>query len=88
MPEDAFEAEWREFFMRGESIAIDGTPEAQITIASLYKNGIGVLKDIEKAMYWYTKAAEAGLVEAQYLLGELYYRYLIMNENSKQKAVN
>lgn len=90
MPEDASEAEWREFFILVESIAINGIfeaqPEAQITMAILYENGIGVLKDIEKAIDWYTKAAQEGLVEAQFLLGQLYDNYCYINENYKKKA--
>jgi TPR repeat protein len=90
MPEDASEAEWREFFILVESIAFNGNfetqPEARITMAILYENGMGVLKDIEKAIDWYTNAAEVGLVEAKYLLGELYDNYCYGNENYKQKA--
>jgi len=86
MPEYPSEAEWKELFIQVESIANDETPEAQMTIAKMYKEGLGVLEDIEKSISWYTKAAEAGLVEAQYLLGELYYRYFYIDENSKQKA--
>jgi TPR repeat protein len=85
MTEDAFEAEWREFFILVESIAINGNfeaqPDAQITMTILYENGMGVLKDIEKAIDWYTKCAELGLVEAQFLLGELY-----CNKNDKKLA--
>ncbi len=90
MPEDASEAEWMEFFILVESIAINGNleaqPEAQITMAILYENGMGVLKDIEKAIDWYTKAAQEGLVEAQFLLGQLYDNYCYINKNYKQKA--
>jgi TPR repeat protein len=90
MPEDASEAEWREFFMLVESIAINGNfeiqPEAQITIAILYENGVGVLKDIEKSIDWYTKAAERGLAEAQYLLGEFYDNHSYINERYQQKS--
>jgi TPR repeat protein len=90
MPEDASEAGWREFFMLVESIAINGNfetqPEAQITIAILYENGVGVLKDIEQAIDWYTKAAEEGVAQAQYLLGELYDNHSYINEKNQRES--
>jgi TPR repeat protein len=46
------------------NLSIVSTPEAQITIGTMYKDGLGVYQDIEKAISWYTKAAEVGLVEA------------------------
>ncbi|MGB2739426.1 MAG: tetratricopeptide repeat protein [Cognaticolwellia sp.] len=92
MPEEASEAGWREFFLLVESIAMNGNfetqSEAQMTIAILYENGVGVLKDIEKAIDWYIKAAELGLAEAQYLLGELYDNHCYINENYQQKSAN
>ena len=58
MLEDASEAEWMSFFILLESIAINGNLESKITMAILYENGMGVLKDIEKAIDWYKKAAQ------------------------------
>jgi TPR repeat protein len=38
----------------------------------MYANGKGVLKDDKQAVYWYQKAADQGLAEAQYNLGVMY----------------
>ena len=42
---------------------------AQYLIGVCYDNGIGVKEDIELAIDWYLKAAEQGVVEAQYDYG-------------------
>lgn len=39
----------------------------------VYEHGISVKKDYEKAVYWYTKAAEAGNVNAQLSLSDIYF---------------
>jgi TPR repeat protein len=39
-----------------------------------YVTGYGVSKDEKQAAYWYRRAAEQGLAEAQYSLGRLYAR--------------
>jgi len=88
--EGASDAEYREFFKLIESIVINKNveehPEAQMTMAILFENGMGVFKDIEKSIYWYTKAANQGLVEAQYLLGELYDNHCYIDEKYQQEA--
>lgn len=90
MQDKASEAEWKEFFILVKSIAInesfEAQPEVQMTMAILYENGMGVMKNIEKAIDWYTKAAERGLIEAQYLLGDLYDTYYYIDENYQQKS--
>ena len=40
----------------------------------MYANGIGVPEDDKEAVKWYRKAAEQGLVGAQYNLGQMYYK--------------
>ncbi|RIA87323.1 hypothetical protein C1645_878100 [Glomus cerebriforme] len=47
---------------------------AQNTLGNLYENGGHIEKTLEKAIYWYRKAAENGNYEAQFNLGQ-YYRY-------------
>lgn len=37
-----------------------GNPETQYKIATCYESGIGVKKDLDKALYWYQQAAEQG----------------------------
>jgi TPR repeat protein len=49
-----------------------GDVNAQFELAWLYANGLGTAKDLEKAAYYFTKAAEQGHVEAQNKLGQLY----------------
>jgi hypothetical protein len=45
--------------------------DEQFKFGMCYLNGDGVPKDIKKAEYWLTNAAEQNHVEAQYKLGEL-----------------
>jgi len=56
-----------------EELAGQGHVAAQLSLGSCYDNGFGVTHDEEKAVYWYTKAAEAGNVKAQQLLAYCYY---------------
>ena len=49
--------------------ADSGNAVAQYLIGVCYDNGIGVEVDIELAIDWYRKAAEQGVVEAQYDYG-------------------
>ena len=46
-----------------------GNAEDQLNLGAFYEYGIDVPKDEKKAFYWYTKAANQGLAEAQYSLG-------------------
>ena len=48
-----------------EELAGQGHVVAQLTLGSCYDNGDGVTRDEEKAIYWYTKAAEAAPGNAQ-----------------------
>ena len=45
---------------------------AQYTLGTCYAIGQGILKDYEKAVYWYTKSAEQGNADAQNKLGICY----------------
>jgi len=40
----------------------------------MYNNGKGVKQEFPEAMKWYRKAAEQGVVAAQYSLGTMYHR--------------
>jgi TPR repeat protein len=55
-----------------KAMAEKGHPKAQHVLGMLYQNGLGVEKDIKKAIYWLEKAAEQGLKEAESYLGHLY----------------
>jgi hypothetical protein len=53
--------------------AESGILDAQFTLAQMYEVGRkGVGMDLPLAFKWYTKAAEAGYVPAQYFLGGMY----------------
>lgn len=45
---------------------------AQTNLGFMYANGIGVIENKDKSIYWLTKAAESGYSEAYYILGTLY----------------
>ena len=63
-------------------------PNAQFLLGESYYYGKGVERNYAEAMRWYYKAAENGLVKAQYLLG-VFYRYgsrgLIRDESKAKK---
>jgi TPR repeat protein len=65
--------------------AINGNAEAQFELGVWYSHGIGVDKDYEVAVKWYTKAAEQGLFIAQFHLG-LCYHYGRGIEKDPEKA--
>ena len=50
--------------------AYAGDAEAQASVASVYKHGIRVAKDLDMAAAFYRKAAEQGHAEAQVALLE------------------
>lgn len=51
--------------------ARQGDAWAQLNLGAAYDNGIGVVRDVDKALFWYQKAAEQGLAEAQFNLAHL-----------------
>ncbi len=52
--------------------AEQGDPKAQNVMGTYYEGGNGAPKDYDRAIYWYSKAAEQGNSNAQYHLGVLY----------------
>src|SRR5882724_9959937 len=56
----------------GLETAAGARATAQYELASLYRQGLGVEKDVSKAAQWYQKAANQGLAAAQNNLGVLY----------------
>jgi len=67
--------EQREFdksFMLMLKSANNGNLEAQIDVGWMYKNGLGVLQDIDEAKKWYKKSALAGNDKAMHALGRMY----------------
>ena len=57
-----------------EKVAANGVPEAQQGLAILYREGVDVEKDLNKAFRWMKSAAEQELRLAQYNLGTHYAR--------------
>ena len=62
-------------------LAEAGMPEAQLNLGLLYQSGQGVDIDVEKAFYWYEKAASAGLAEAHLNLGMMYFEGLNVEQD-------
>jgi TPR repeat protein len=53
-------------------LAEQGNAIAQHNMARLYANGLGVPKDIDKALYWYDKSTAQGYAPAEFGLGLMY----------------
>lgn len=53
-------------------LAEKGYPLAECQIGYFYYEGLGVEKDLEKALYWTRRAAEHGDRDGQYNLAEFY----------------
>lgn len=54
-------------------LAEQGEGQAQMAVSLLYERGLGVARDIDKAMYWYEKAALRGDPMIQNELGLKYF---------------
>lgn len=55
-------------------LAESGHAKAQIYMGSIYDKGLGVERDLQKALYWFEQSAEQGGVKLQYDLGVRYQR--------------
>ncbi|MBI4005118.1 MAG: SEL1-like repeat protein [Gammaproteobacteria bacterium] len=60
--------------------AVEGDPQAQYQLATMYYEGKVIEKDYEQAFLWYRRAALQGNAEAQYNLGTMY----LMGEGIEQ----
>ncbi|HSC81350.1 MAG TPA: tetratricopeptide repeat protein [Chitinolyticbacter sp.] len=49
-----------------------GDPIYQFGLGLAYESGLGVPKDMKRAIHWYLTAAEQGYDKAQYRLGQIY----------------
>jgi hypothetical protein len=54
--------------------AKDGDPYSQFAIAVMYDDGVGKPQNFERALEWYRRSANGGLVDAQYMMGRFYGR--------------
>jgi TPR repeat protein len=68
----------------------NGDKEAIVSLGVCYEKGVGTEKNLEKAFYWYQKAAENGDDEAILNLNKVYtyylMKFLIVNINIFQLA--
>jgi uncharacterized protein len=53
-------------------IAEGGDARAQARMAEMYLSGMGVVRDLEQALFWSTKATDQGDARAEYLLASIY----------------
>ncbi len=51
--------------------AATGDALAQLNLGAAYDHGMGVTRDVDKAIEWYRKAADQGLAEAQFNLAHI-----------------
>lgn len=71
----AFDAgDYQTAFEEWRALAVAGDAEAQVALAGLYLDGIGVAPDAAVAARWYAQAAEQGEPVAQLNLGDFYAR--------------
>lgn len=65
--------DYAEAFSLYTQAANDGNSYSQCMLGYMYENGVGVTRDLDRAVSWYEKAAYQGLKEAQFNLGNMYY---------------
>ena len=68
-------------------LAEQGYPLAECQIGYFYYEGLGVEKDLEKALYWTRRAAEHGDRDGQYNLAEFYEDAIGWNEISNRLSI-
>lgn len=56
-----------------QPLAVQGNPEAQVTLGLMYEMGHGVDKNLDTAIQWYQSAADQGLSNVQHDLGVKYF---------------
>ena len=69
-----------------EPLANDGDARAMAMMGALYQMGSGVKPDLEKAVSWFTKAAEKGHPGAQFSLAMLYLDGSLGNPDAENGA--
>ena len=53
--------------------AVQNNPKAQYNLGLMYKNGIGVQKDLNEALGWFILGSNNGHMLSKYALGLMYY---------------
>lgn len=69
--DDPDEVVAREVFAESEASAATGDAVAQYTLGWCHEQGFGAPKDLRKALYWYTTAAESGDADAEACVARL-----------------
>ncbi|MFH1157273.1 MAG: tetratricopeptide repeat protein [Pseudomonadota bacterium] len=59
-----------------EKRAYQGVPEAEHDLATLYASGRLVAQNYNRAVYWFSRAADGGVANAHYNLGVIYHQGL------------
>ena len=77
---DSRRPEYQAEMKRLQPLADKGDMESELRLAYMFQYGHGVKPDIQKASYWYHKAAETGDQYAQYHLGTGYDDGLVKSE--------
>ena len=67
-----YRQEFDKWFAGHLPLAEQGYPLAECQIGFCYQEGLGVEKDLEKALYWTRRAAEHGDRDGQFNLGCFY----------------
>lgn len=71
--EDAFRArDYATALNLLKPLAEQGNPRAQNGLGMIYGQGLGVERDLRKAVMWHRRAAEQGYARGQYFLGLMY----------------
>jgi len=73
--------EYKIAFKEFESAAKLGSSEAQVKLAFLYEEGLGVTKKYNEALYWYRNAANAGNPNAMMSIANFYANGFGVNED-------
>ena len=71
---------------RVRQAAEQGDAEAQVSLGTMYSQGIGMPEDDREAAKWYRKAAEQGMALAQASLGLMYAQGDGVPEDDREAA--
>jgi Flp pilus assembly protein TadD len=68
-----------------EEAALGGVPQAQFFLGNAYKSGLGVERDLGKAVLWWAKAAEYGYQPSADMLGKLRRQALSADQSERKR---
>ena len=89
--DEAYGAFQRGLYITARNLALpranSGDAAAQALLAEIYARGLGVARDVETAAFWYEKAAEQGVPEAQFQYALLLLKRSPKNSTEYELAV-